>query len=86
MSPIPANRLRPALWGTGILSMLLIGGMALVQAFGSSSSSRTFVMFLVNVMLVVSIQAVHREQRHRVVRPRGVHGHRRLHDRAHDDP
>ena len=37
--------------------MLLIGGMALVQAFGSSSSSRTFVMFLVNVMLVVSIQA-----------------------------
>lgn len=57
MSPIPANRLRPALWGTGLMSMLLIGGMALVQAFGSSSSSRTFVMFLVNVMLVVSIQA-----------------------------
>jgi len=55
--PIPANRLRPALWGTGLISLLLIGGMALVQAFGSSSSSRTFVMFLVNVMLVVSIQA-----------------------------
>ena len=30
--------------------------MALVQGFGSSSSSRTYVMFLVNVMLVVSIQ------------------------------
>ncbi|MEX1265056.1 MAG: branched-chain amino acid ABC transporter ATP-binding protein/permease [Actinomycetota bacterium] len=55
--PIPANRLRPALWGTGLISLLLISGMALVQAFGSSSSSRTFVMFLVNVMLVVSIQA-----------------------------
>jgi branched-chain amino acid transport system permease protein len=55
--PIPASRMRPALWGTGLISMLLIGGMSLVQAFGSSSSSRTFVMFLVNVMLVVSIQA-----------------------------
>ena len=55
--PIPANRLRPALCGTGLISLLLIGGMALLQAFGSSSSSRTFVMFLVNVMLVVSIQA-----------------------------
>jgi len=54
---IPAKRLRPALWGTGAISLVLIGGMALVQAFGSSSSSRTFVMFLVNVMLVVSIQA-----------------------------
>ncbi|HET6712848.1 MAG TPA: branched-chain amino acid ABC transporter ATP-binding protein/permease [Actinomycetota bacterium] len=39
-----------------MISLLLIGGMALVQWFGSSSSSRTFVMFLVNVMLVVSIQ------------------------------
>ncbi|MDQ3210629.1 MAG: ATP-binding cassette domain-containing protein, partial [Actinomycetota bacterium] len=54
---IPAKRLRPALWGIGAISLVLIGGMALVQAFGSSSSSRTFVMFLVNVMLVVSIQA-----------------------------
>ncbi|MGZ8581237.1 MAG: branched-chain amino acid ABC transporter ATP-binding protein/permease [Actinomycetota bacterium] len=54
--PIPQNRLRPALWGTALVSLLLIGGMALVQGFGSSSSSRTFVMFLVNVMLVVSIQ------------------------------
>jgi branched-chain amino acid transport system permease protein len=53
---IPGNRLRPALWGTAMISLLLIGGMALVQGFGSSSSSRTFVMFLVNVMLVVSIQ------------------------------
>ena len=30
--------------------------MAAVQAFGSTSSSRTYVMFLVNVMLVVSLQ------------------------------
>ena len=55
--PVPSNRLRPALWGTGLISLVLISGMALVQAFGSSSSSRTFVMFLVNIMLVVSIQA-----------------------------
>jgi branched-chain amino acid transport system permease protein len=55
--PIPANRLRPALLGSLVLSLLLVGGMVLVQAFGSSSSSRTYVMFLVNVMLVLSIQA-----------------------------
>ncbi|MGH2631246.1 MAG: ATP-binding cassette domain-containing protein [Actinomycetota bacterium] len=55
--PIPPNRLTPALVGTGLLSLLLVGGMTLVQAFGSSSSSRTYVMFLVNVMLVLSIQA-----------------------------
>jgi branched-chain amino acid transport system permease protein len=54
--PIPRNRLRPALAGTASISLLLIGAMALVQAFGSSSSARTFVMFLVNVMLVLSIQ------------------------------
>ncbi len=56
MSLIPGNRLRPALWGSALISLLLIAGMWLVQTHGSSSSSRTFVMFLVNVMLVVSIQ------------------------------
>jgi branched-chain amino acid transport system permease protein len=55
--PIPASRLRPALWGTAVISLLLVGGMTLVETLGSASSSRTFVMFLVNVMLVVSIQA-----------------------------
>jgi branched-chain amino acid transport system permease protein len=54
---IPASRLRPALWGTAVVSALLVAGMTLVETFGSASSSRTFVMFLVNVMLVVSIQA-----------------------------
>ena len=54
--PIPGNRLRPALWGSALISLLLVGGMVLVQAFGSTSSSRTYVVFLVNVMLVVSIQ------------------------------
>jgi branched-chain amino acid transport system permease protein len=54
--PIPANRLRPALAGSAGISALLIGGMLLVRSFGSASSSRTFVVFLVNVMLVVSIQ------------------------------
>jgi branched-chain amino acid transport system permease protein len=57
MSTIAVSRLRPALLGTALISLLLIGGMVLVQAFGSSSSSRTYVVFLVNVMLVVSIQA-----------------------------
>jgi branched-chain amino acid transport system permease protein len=55
--PVPGTRLRPALWGTAVISALLVGGMTLVETFGSSSSSRTFVMFLVNVMLVVSIQS-----------------------------
>ena len=53
---IPWNRLRPALWGTALVSLLLLGGMALVQGLGSTSSSRTYVVFLVNVTLVVSIQ------------------------------
>ncbi|MGB7804383.1 MAG: branched-chain amino acid ABC transporter permease, partial [Actinomycetota bacterium] len=39
-----------------MISAILAGGMLLVQAFGSTSSSRTYVMFLVNVMLVVSLQ------------------------------
>jgi branched-chain amino acid transport system permease protein len=55
-SPIPANRLRPALAGTALISALLIGGMWLTRTYGSTSSSRTYVVFLVNVMLVVSIQ------------------------------
>ena len=53
---IPGTRLRPALWGWAMISAILAGGMLLVQAFGSTSSSRTYVMFLVNVMLVVSLQ------------------------------
>jgi branched-chain amino acid transport system ATP-binding protein/branched-chain amino acid transport system permease protein len=56
VSVIPGTRLRPALWGWAMISVLLAGGMALVQAFGSTSSSRTYVVFLVNVMLVVSLQ------------------------------
>ena len=56
MSVIPGTRLRPALWGWALISALLAGGMLLVQAFGSTSSSRTYVVFLVNVMLVVSLQ------------------------------
>jgi branched-chain amino acid transport system permease protein len=40
-----------------VIAALLVGSTALVQAFGSTSSSRTFVIFLVNVMLVVSLQA-----------------------------
>jgi branched-chain amino acid transport system permease protein len=36
--------------------MLLAVGMFLVRTYGSTSSSRTYVVFLVNVMLVVSLQ------------------------------
>ena len=40
-----------------MIAALLVGGTALVQTFGSTSSNRTFVIFLVNVMLVVSLQS-----------------------------
>lgn len=53
---IPMSRLRPALWGWALVSACLVGGMFLVQTFGSTSSSRTYVVFLLNVMLVVSLQ------------------------------
>ena len=53
---IPRNRLRPALFGCALISLLLFAGMLLVRTHGSTSSSRTYVVFLVNVMLVVSLQ------------------------------
>ena len=53
---IPANRLRPALLGSVLISLALIGGMAGVRLFGSGLASRTYVVFLINVMLVVSFQ------------------------------
>ncbi|MDH4113786.1 MAG: branched-chain amino acid ABC transporter permease, partial [Actinomycetota bacterium] len=53
---IPRSRFVPAVWGTALISLVLVAGMALVQGLGSTSSSRTYVVFLVNVMLVVSIQ------------------------------
>ena len=54
--PIPANRLRPALLGSILISLALTGGMAAVRTFGSPLASRTYVVFLINVMLVVSFQ------------------------------
>jgi branched-chain amino acid transport system ATP-binding protein/branched-chain amino acid transport system permease protein len=53
---IPANRLRPALLGSVLISLALTGGMVAVRAFGSTLASRTYVVFLINVMLVVSFQ------------------------------
>jgi branched-chain amino acid transport system permease protein len=53
---IPANRLRPALWGWALTSLLLLAGMFLVRTYGATASSRTYVAFLVNVALVVSLQ------------------------------
>ncbi len=48
--------MRPALLGAASIAVVLLVGMWLVNTYGSPSSGRTFVMFVVNVMLVVSIQ------------------------------
>ncbi|MGH2679309.1 MAG: ATP-binding cassette domain-containing protein [Actinomycetota bacterium] len=55
--PVAGTRLRPAIWGTALISLVLLVGMVLVRSLGSTGSGRTYVVFLVNVMLVVSIQA-----------------------------
>ncbi|HSL12342.1 MAG TPA: branched-chain amino acid ABC transporter ATP-binding protein/permease [Actinomycetota bacterium] len=54
--PIPLHRLRPAVWGTAVIGALLVAGMLAVRSGASSSAGRTYVVFLVNVMLVVAIQ------------------------------
>jgi branched-chain amino acid transport system permease protein len=54
--PIPRNRLRPALGGWAVISVLLLVAMFAVRSFGSNASERTFVVFLVNVALVISLQ------------------------------
>ncbi len=56
MRGLPPNRLRPALVGTAILATLLLAGSVGVQAFGSNLAHRTYVIFLLNVMLVLSLQ------------------------------
>ena len=53
---IPSNRLRPALFGSVLIALALTGGMAAVRLFGSELASRTYIVFLINVMLVVSFQ------------------------------
>jgi branched-chain amino acid transport system permease protein len=53
---IPAKRLRPALLGIVVVAAVLVAGMFAVRAFGSDLASRTYVVFLLNVMLVVSFQ------------------------------
>ena len=40
-----------------MIAAIVVASTLLVEAFGSASSSRTFVVFLLNVMLVVSMQA-----------------------------
>ncbi len=54
--PIPLSRLRPALVGWAVVAVVLLIAMRATQSFGSTASSRTFVVFLVNVMLVISLQ------------------------------
>jgi branched-chain amino acid transport system ATP-binding protein/branched-chain amino acid transport system permease protein len=55
-APIPLSRLRPALVGWAVVAVVLLIAMRATQSFGSTASSRTFVVFLVNVMLVISLQ------------------------------
>jgi branched-chain amino acid transport system ATP-binding protein/branched-chain amino acid transport system permease protein len=55
-APIPLSRLRPALVGWVVVAVVLLIAMRATQSFGSTASSRTFVVFLVNVMLVISLQ------------------------------
>jgi branched-chain amino acid transport system permease protein len=40
-----------------VIAALLVGGMLLVRGLGSTASGRTYVVFLLNVTLVVSLQA-----------------------------
>ena len=54
---IPAHRLRPALLGSGVVAACVVGGMLLTEALGSTASTRTYIVFLVNVTLVVSLQS-----------------------------
>jgi branched-chain amino acid transport system ATP-binding protein/branched-chain amino acid transport system permease protein len=54
--PIPLSRLRSALAGWSVVAVVLLIAMAATRSFGSTASSRTFVVFLVNVMLVISLQ------------------------------
>jgi branched-chain amino acid transport system permease protein len=53
---IPASRLRPSLMGSVALSVILAAGWIAVRTWGTASASRTYVVFLLNVMLVVSMQ------------------------------
>jgi len=53
---IPATRLRPALIGSALIAGLLLVGAVAVQVVGTDLASRTYVVFLLNVMLVVSFQ------------------------------
>jgi branched-chain amino acid transport system ATP-binding protein/branched-chain amino acid transport system permease protein len=55
-NPIPPNRLRPALVGSVVIAAVLVAGMIAVRALGTELASRTYVVFLLNVMLVVSFQ------------------------------
>ena len=84
--PVPANRLRPALVGS-VLALAAARGR-----HGPRAGVRIAVVepHLRDVPGERDARAVdpgvHRQQRHRLVRPRGVHGHRRLHHGTRHDP
>jgi branched-chain amino acid transport system permease protein len=56
MGSIPGSRLRPALIGSAVIAVVLAIGLVAVRLFGTDLASRTYVVFLLNVMLVVSFQ------------------------------
>jgi branched-chain amino acid transport system permease protein len=53
---IHAARLRADLTGSAVVAIALIAGLVAVRLFGSELASRTYVVFLLNVMLVSSFQ------------------------------
>jgi branched-chain amino acid transport system permease protein len=53
---LPVHRLRPALVGVGLLSAVLAAGAIGVEVAGSNLANRTYVVFLLNVTLVTSLQ------------------------------
>jgi hypothetical protein len=40
-----------------VIAAFLVAGMFMTQAFGSTASTRTYIVFLLNVTLVVSMQS-----------------------------
>jgi branched-chain amino acid transport system permease protein len=53
---IPASRLRPAMLGSSVIAVILVAGWVAIRTWGTPSASRTYVVLLLNVMLVVSMQ------------------------------
>jgi len=53
---LPSHRSGPALLGIGVLAAAMVAGAIGVAVAGSTAASRTFIVFLINVALVTSLQ------------------------------